>query len=118
MVCIHLRFYHCDKHRIIGPIIDENTHNAVNEVHRSDAGQTIDPAAVDPANQGVYIHRFPVLVPHTWSRFSFGAWLRTASERLHRHKLAIALANKLARIAWSVLRHDKAFDTHLEIAAI
>src|SRR3954451_5679216 len=56
--------------------------------------------------------------PHNWSRFSFGAWLKTASERLHRNKLAVALANKLARIAWSVLRHDKAFDTHLEVAAI
>ena len=62
--------------------------------------------------------RVLLMRPHTWSRFSFGAWLSTASERLHRHKLAIALANKLARIAWSVLRHDKAFDTHLEIAAI
>ena len=47
---------------------------------------------------------------HNWSRFSFGAWLKTASERLHR--------NKLARIAWSVLRYDKAFDTHLEAEAI
>jgi transposase len=56
--------------------------------------------------------------PHSWPRYSFGAWLKTASERLHRNKLAVALANKLARIAWSVLRHDKAFDTHLEIAAI
>jgi transposase len=56
--------------------------------------------------------------PHNWSRFSFGAWLKTASERLHRNKLAVALANKLARIAWSVLRNDKAFDTHLETAAI
>jgi hypothetical protein len=37
---------------------------------------------------------------------------------MHRHKLAVALANKLAHIAWSVLRHDRAFDTHLEIAAI
>jgi transposase len=56
--------------------------------------------------------------PHNWVRYSFGAWLTTASERLHRNKLAVALANKLARIAWSVLRHDKAFDTHLEVVAI
>jgi transposase len=56
--------------------------------------------------------------PHNWPRFSFGAWLKTASQRLHRNKLAVALANKLARIGWSVLRHDKAFDSHLEPAAI
>jgi transposase len=62
--------------------------------------------------------RVLLMRPNTWSRFSFGAWLKTASERLHRNKLAVALANKLARIAWSVLRSDKAFDTHLEVAAI
>ena len=56
--------------------------------------------------------------PHNWARYSFGTWLTTASERLHRNKLAVALANKLARIAWSVLRNDRAFDTHLEVAAI
>jgi len=56
--------------------------------------------------------------PHNWARYSFGTWLKTASERLHRNKLAVALANKLARITWSVLRHDRAFDTHLEAAAI
>ena len=56
--------------------------------------------------------------PRNWSGYSFGAWLKTASQRLHRNKLAVALANKLARIAWSVLHHDKAFDTHLEAAAI
>jgi transposase len=56
--------------------------------------------------------------PHNWPRYSFGAWLKTASQRLHRNKLAVALANKLARIAWSVLRNDKAFDTHLETVAI
>jgi len=56
--------------------------------------------------------------PHNWARYSFGPWLNSASERLHRNKLAVALANKLARIAWSVLRNDKAFDTHLEVAAI
>src|SRR5215469_2111710 len=55
---------------------------------------------------------------HNWARYSFGAWLKSASERLHRNKLAVALANKLARIAWSVLRNDKAFDTHQEAVAI
>jgi len=56
--------------------------------------------------------------PQNWPRYSFGAWLKTAAERLHRNKLAVALANKLARIAWSVLRHDRAFDTHIEAEAI
>jgi transposase len=62
--------------------------------------------------------RVLLMRPHNWARFSFGAWLKTASERLHPNKLAVALANKLARITWSVLRYDKAFDTHLEVAAI
>jgi len=56
--------------------------------------------------------------PHNWSRYSFGAWLKTASQRLHKNKLAVALANKLARIAWSVLHNEKAFDTQPEAVAI
>ena len=57
--------------------------------------------------------------PHNWQRFSFGAWLTNAAPRLHRNKLATALANKLARIAWSILRNQKAFDTHRhEVMAI
>jgi transposase len=48
--------------------------------------------------------------PHHWPDFSFGDWLTRASTRMHRNKLAIALANKLARIAWSVLRHGTPFD--------
>ena len=48
--------------------------------------------------------------PHNWPKFSFGEWLTNAAERMNRNKLAVALANKLARIAWSVLRHGKAFD--------
>ena len=50
--------------------------------------------------------------PHNWDKFSFGPWLKQAAPRLHKNKLAVALANQLARIAWSVLRHDPAFDTH------
>ena len=49
--------------------------------------------------------------PHNWERFSFGAWLRNAAQRLHRNKLATALANKLARISWSILRNENVFDT-------
>jgi transposase len=57
--------------------------------------------------------------PQNWERFSFGAWLQKAAPRLQRNKLATALATKLARIAWSVLRNGKAFDIHrLEPAAI
>jgi transposase len=53
--------------------------------------------------------------PKTWEKFSFGAWLTAASARMHRNKLAAALANKLARIAWSVLRHNKRFDEAMAI---
>jgi transposase len=48
--------------------------------------------------------------PQNWERFSFGAWLQQAAPRLHKNKLAIALANKLARIAWSILHSGKTFD--------
>lgn len=45
-----------------------------------------------------------------WPDFSFGDWLAKAAERMNRNKLAVALANKLARMAWSILRHKTAFD--------
>ena len=60
----------------------------------------------------------PAHAPHNWSRYRFGAWLKTALQRLHKNKLAVALANKLARIAWSVLHNEKAFDTQPEAVAI
>ncbi len=57
--------------------------------------------------------------PHNWEKFSFGPWLEEASKRMHKNKLAAALANKLARIAWSVLRNGKPFDAHrIEVTAI
>jgi len=57
--------------------------------------------------------------PHNWHKFSFGPWLEQAAQRMHKNKLAAALANKLARIAWSVLRYERPFDTHRhQLAAI
>ncbi len=57
--------------------------------------------------------------PHNWQKFSFGPWLEQASQRMHKNKLAAALANKLARIAWSVLRNGKAFDANrIEVTAV
>jgi len=48
---------------------------------------------------------------HLWPNFSFGNWLARAVTRMPGNKAAIALANKLARIAWSILRHGTYFDT-------
>ena len=57
--------------------------------------------------------------PHNWKRFSFGPWLEQASQRMHKNKLAAALADKLALIAWNVLRYQRPFDTHRhQLAAI
>ena len=53
--------------------------------------------------------------PKNWDKFSFGTWLTNASTRMHRNKLAAALANKLARVAWSVLRHNRRFDEALAV---
>ena len=50
--------------------------------------------------------------PQNWQKFSFGPWLIEAAPRLHKNKLATALANKLARIAWSVLAHQQTFDAN------
>ena len=36
-------------------------------------------------------------------------WIEAAKRRLHRNVLAIALANKLARIAWGVLARGRSF---------
>ena len=57
--------------------------------------------------------------PQNWEKFSFGSWLDETSTRMHKNKLATALANKLARIAWSILRNKKDFDAHkTEVTAI
>jgi transposase len=48
--------------------------------------------------------------PKHWDRYGLKSWIEAARKRLHHNVLAIALANKLARIAWAVLRKGRAFE--------
>jgi transposase len=47
--------------------------------------------------------------PTHWERYGLKPWIEAAKKRLHHNVLAIALANKLARIAWAVLNKERAF---------
>src|SRR6187401_3865423 len=48
--------------------------------------------------------------PDKWEGHGLKHWIEAASKRLHHNVLAVALANKLARIAWSVLSRGRAFE--------
>ena len=48
--------------------------------------------------------------PKTWERHGLKPWIEAAKKRLHHNVLAIALANKLARIAWAVLNKERDFE--------
>jgi transposase len=48
--------------------------------------------------------------PKSWERYGLKPWIEAARKRLHHNVLAIALANKLARIAWSVLARGRGFE--------
>ena len=50
------------------------------------------------------------LGPKQWERYGLKSWIEAAKKRLHHNVLAIALANKLARMAWSVLAHGRTFE--------
>jgi hypothetical protein len=39
-----------------------------------------------------------------------GKWLRNLLQRAHKNTVIVALANKLARIVWVVLRHSGTYD--------
>ena len=51
-----------------------------------------------------------LIKPNSSQRHGLKPWLEAAEKRLHHNVLAIALANKLARIAWSVLAHGRTFE--------
>jgi transposase len=48
--------------------------------------------------------------PKSWERYGLKAWIEAARMRLHHNVLALALANKLARIAWAVLARGRDFE--------
>jgi hypothetical protein len=54
-----------------------------------------------------------LIKPMSWERHGLKPWIEAAKKRLHHNVLAIALANKLARIAWSVLAHGRSFETRM-----
>ena len=54
--------------------------------------------------------RVVLLWPRSWERYGLKPWIEAAARRLHHNVLAIALANKLARIAWSVLARGRSFE--------
>ena len=51
-----------------------------------------------------------LIKPKSWERHGLQPWINAAKKRLHHNVLAIALANKLARIAWAVLARDRGFE--------
>jgi transposase len=48
--------------------------------------------------------------PQCWEKHALKSWIEAAARRLNRFKLAIALANKLARIAWGALHGGRHFE--------
>jgi len=59
-----------------------------------------------------------LIKPKSWERHGLKSWIEAARKRLHHNVLAIALANKLARIAWSVLAHGRSFEASKLAAAV
>ena len=53
----------------------------------------------------------------SWERHGLKPWIEAAKKRLHRNVLAIAVANKPARIAWSVLARGRSFEARPAMAA-
>ncbi len=52
--------------------------------------------------------------PNSWERHGLKSWIEAAKKRLHHNVLAIALANKLTRIAWGVLSGQRNFEARIE----
>ena len=64
------------------------------------------------ANTAPALHRRPHKTPT-----ATGEWVRRLLARAHPNVVVVALAAKLARIAWAVLRHGRSFDRQVCVAA-
>ena len=66
----------------------------------------------------LFIHGARAAMPSlSASQSPLGEWLRGLLARTHRNIAIVALANKLARIAWATLRRKTSFDLrHLAVA--
>jgi transposase len=57
------------------------------------------------------IHGARAALPHLAARGdALGSWLRRLLGRVHRNVAVVALANKLARIAWAVLSGTRRYE--------
>lgn len=60
----------------------------------------------------LFIHCARATLPHlAVIDTAIGRWLKALMERSHRNFVVVALANKLARIAWAVLAHGRRYST-------
>ena len=64
------------------------------------------------------IHGARAALPHLAAKSTrMGDWLRNMLARAHTNVVVVALAAKLARVIWAVLRHEKNFDPGAAAAA-
>lgn len=64
------------------------------------------------------IHGARAAMPHLAAKPTrLGGWLQELLARSHPNVVVVALAAKLARIVWAVLRHERSFDQDVAVAA-
>jgi transposase len=64
------------------------------------------------------IHGARAVLPYLVERETpLGRWARGLLARAHKNVAVVALANKLARIAWAILAHDCAYDAGYEMVS-
>ncbi|WP_141215702.1 IS110 family transposase, partial [Hahella sp. CCB-MM4] len=63
----------------------------------------------------MFIHGARAVLRHMNPKRLVTNWLSDLSVRRHRNVVIVALANKLARIAWAMLYHHRSYDEHYQV---